>query len=184
MGGPPATAPVVPVQIEKLRIFRTAFWVSLRENYEITGSTVQRYHCLEMRCDTHRCEASQSSWVGVRGGPNAMQRPPPTKPKRAIAPQCIEQLRIVLSIFRVSAPIIQRDCPSTNQTPPTATTSSPVVATQYEQGHKQLPRQCFLYGTNPPGATNFLNSVGYPPGKLPKRGGFASFDTLQSPAHM
>ena len=31
--------PVVPVQIEKLRIFRTIFWVSLRENYQITGST-------------------------------------------------------------------------------------------------------------------------------------------------
>ena len=25
-------APVVPVQTEKLRIFRTIFWVSLREN--------------------------------------------------------------------------------------------------------------------------------------------------------
>ena len=35
-------APVVPVQIEKLRIFRTVFWVSLRENYEITGSTGMR----------------------------------------------------------------------------------------------------------------------------------------------
>ena len=28
----PEVRPVVPVQIEKLRIFRTIFWVSLREN--------------------------------------------------------------------------------------------------------------------------------------------------------
>ena len=34
-----ARAAVVPVQIEKLRIYRTMFWVSLRENVEITGST-------------------------------------------------------------------------------------------------------------------------------------------------
>ena len=30
---------VVPAQIEKFRIFRTIFWVSLREYYEIAGST-------------------------------------------------------------------------------------------------------------------------------------------------
>ena len=31
---------MVPVQIEKCRIFRTIFWVSIRENEEVTGSTV------------------------------------------------------------------------------------------------------------------------------------------------
>ena len=30
---------VVPVQIEKLRIFRTIFWVSVRDNLDIAGST-------------------------------------------------------------------------------------------------------------------------------------------------
>ena len=31
--------PVVPVQTEKLRLFRTVCWVSVRENQGITGST-------------------------------------------------------------------------------------------------------------------------------------------------
>ena len=56
---------VVPAQIEKLRIFRTTFWVSLRENYGITRSTAQlpiatgikqvsnnHYACV----DPNRCE--------------------------------------------------------------------------------------------------------------------------------
>ena len=30
---------VVPVQIEKFPIFRTIFWVFIRDNYDITGST-------------------------------------------------------------------------------------------------------------------------------------------------
>ena len=60
-----SSAPVVPVQIEKLRIFRTTFWVSLRENYGITRSTAQlpiatgikqvsnnHYACV----DPNRCE--------------------------------------------------------------------------------------------------------------------------------
>ena len=44
----------------------------------------------------------------------AVDTPLPHAPQHrwAIAPKCIEQFRIVLSIFKVSDPTIQRDCPS------------------------------------------------------------------------
>ena len=38
--------PVVPVQIETLRLFRTMFWVSLRDYEDITGSRAECTHML------------------------------------------------------------------------------------------------------------------------------------------
>ena len=40
-------APAVPVQMQKFRIFRDAFWVSLRDNLDIAGSTAAAPHVPE-----------------------------------------------------------------------------------------------------------------------------------------
>ena len=36
------TSAMVPVQMEKFRMFRSIFWVSVRDSYEIAGSTARK----------------------------------------------------------------------------------------------------------------------------------------------
>lgn len=72
--------PVVTIHIEQLRIFRTIFWVSLRENSEITGSPAANlpqvcgvnWHpgavalwylgCLRQRSVSHWCQGAGVWW--------------------------------------------------------------------------------------------------------------------------